>query len=244
MEIQHLDILLRLLIAHLLADFFFQTDKIVEGKKKGAGSRYFILHILIVGLLTYLLLGDWTNWWAPLLIMVLHAVIDIGKIYLKKDNVWIYLIDQIFHLLSILFIWILITQNDFYHLVDLIIAPLFNEEVLIVLTAYLLISYPTGYLIGYLTKEWQDDLERGGEESLKKAGRSIGIIERILVVSFIIINAWAPVGFLLAAKSVFRFGDLKEGREHKKTEYILIGTLLSFTFAIILGVIIHFLITR
>jgi len=43
------------------------------------------------------------------------------------------------------------------------------------------------------------------------------------------------VGFLLTAKSVFRFGDLKESKDRKLTEYILIGTLLSFGIAIIVG---------
>jgi hypothetical protein len=40
------------------------------------------------------------------------------------------------------------------------------------------------------------------------------------------------VGFLLAAKSVFRFGDLKDDHDRMRTEYVLIGTLLSFGIAI------------
>ena len=64
-------------------------------------------------------------------------------------------------------------------------------------------------------------------------------IERILIFTFILIKQWPAIGFLIAAKSVFRFGELKEGKERKKTEYILIGTLLSFTFAIIVGILIY-----
>jgi hypothetical protein len=41
----------------------------------------------------------------------------------------------------------------------------------------------------------------------------------------------------LAAKSVFRFGDLKESKDRKLTEYILIGTLLSFGIAIASGIV-------
>jgi len=40
---------------------------------------------------------------------------------------------------------------------------------------------------------------------------------------------------LIAAKSVFRFGDLRESKNRKLTEYILIGTLLSFGIAIATG---------
>ena len=43
------------------------------------------------------------------------------------------------------------------------------------------------------------------------------------------------VGFLLAAKSVFRFGDLKDDKDRMRTEYVLIGTLLSFGIAIGIG---------
>jgi hypothetical protein len=41
----------------------------------------------------------------------------------------------------------------------------------------------------------------------------------------------------LAAKSIFRFGDLKESKDRKLTEYVLIGTLLSFGIAIAVGMI-------
>ena len=48
------------------------------------------------------------------------------------------------------------------------------------------------------------------------------------------------VGFLLAAKSIFRFGDLKEAHDIKLTEYVLIGTLLSFGIAIITALMTQF----
>ena len=59
---------------------------------------------------------------------------------------------------------------------------------------------------------------------------------------FIITNNWSGVGFLLAAKSIFRFGDLTKSDDRKLTEYILIGTLLSFTFSIITGLGYNYLI--
>jgi hypothetical protein len=46
-------------------------------------------------------------------------------------------------------------------------------------------------------------------------------------------NFWEGIGFLLAAKSIFRFGDLKDKQDIKLTEYILIGTLLSFGIGIL-----------
>jgi len=54
---------------------------------------------------------------------------------------------------------------------------------------------------------------------------------------FIVIGRWEGVGFLLTAKSVFRYGDLSESKNRKLTEYVLIGTLLSFSLAIIAGLV-------
>ena len=58
------------------------------------------------------------------------------------------------------------------------------------------------------------------------------MLERLFIFSFIILNYWEGIGFLLAAKSVFRFGDLSKTEDRNLTEYILIGTLLSFGLAI------------
>ncbi|MCV6628749.1 MAG: hypothetical protein OIF50_02705 [Flavobacteriaceae bacterium] len=65
------------------------------------------------------------------------------------------------------------------------------------------------------------------------AGRLIGVLERILVTTFVISNQFAAVGFLIAAKSILRFQD----HETLKTEYVLIGTMLSFGTAIILALL-------
>jgi uncharacterized membrane protein YidH (DUF202 family) len=45
------------------------------------------------------------------------------------------------------------------------------------------------------------------------------------------------LGFLMAAKSILRFTD-KDEMTQKKTEYVLVGTLMSFASAAIVGVII------
>jgi hypothetical protein len=60
----------------------------------------------------------------------------------------------------------------------------------------------------------------------------LGILERLFIFFFILLKYWEGIGFLLAAKSVFRFGDLSKSEDRSLTEYILIGTLLSFGMAI------------
>ena len=85
---------------------------------------------------------------------------------------------------------------------------------------------------------WSKALHDSNDQSLNNAGKYIGMLKRLFVFSFVITGNWQAIGFLLAAKSVFRFGDLKESKDRKLTEYILIGTLLSFGIATGTGLIV------
>ena len=113
-----------------------------------------------------------------------------------------------------------------------------SPEILIYVAAYLLVTIPTSILIYELTHKW-DVVVNGYDrkESLKNAGKWIGIIERFLVLTFTLLGTFEPIGFLIAAKSVFRFGDLTNSKDTKRTEYVLIGTLVSFSIAIIIGLL-------
>jgi hypothetical protein len=70
---------------------------------------------------------------------------------------------------------------------------------------------------------------------LVSSGKYIGILERLFVFGCILLSQWSAIGLLVTAKSVFRFGDLSRAKDRKLTEYILIGTLISFGLAIAIG---------
>ncbi|NBC17505.1 MAG: hypothetical protein GVY18_09360 [Bacteroidetes bacterium] len=84
-----------------------------------------------------------------------------------------------------------------------------------------------------------EPLENGFEDG----GRVIGLYERLLIFVFVIAGAPAAIGFLVAAKSLFRFGDLKDDEHRKNAEYIIIGTLMSFAFALVVAYGTRFLLT-
>jgi len=48
----------------------------------------------------------------------------------------------------------------------------------------------------------------------------------------VMLQQYTAIGFIIAAKSILRYNESKTG----KTEYVLIGTLLSFSFALIIGI--------
>ncbi len=101
----------------------------------------------------------------------------------------------------------------------------------------LFLTNPSSILIKVLISSWSPIEKKKGEHSLANAGKYIGILERLFVFGFVISNNWEGIGFLLAAKSVFRFGDLNDAKDRNLTEYILIGTLISFGIAVLTGVI-------
>jgi hypothetical protein len=105
------------------------------------------------------------------------------------------------------------------------------------LTLVLFLTQPTSIILSNLLKKWSDSIPSQPDQSLQDAGKYIGVLERLFVFTFIVTGNWEAVGFLLAAKSVFRFGDLRKSKERKLTEYILIGTLLSFGTAMIAGLL-------
>ena len=61
----------------------------------------------------------------------------------------------------------------------------------------------------------------------------IGQWERALIFLFVCSGQFGSIGFLVAAKSIFRFGELKDRDNRMEAEYITIGTLMSFGWALV-----------
>jgi hypothetical protein len=227
-------ILVKLILAHLLGDFLLQPDSWVKAKKKKKLTAYQLyLHILIHFALIMLLVFDLTFWkWAVILAMV-HLVIDVIKLYAVKEKTQrqYFFIDQGAHFLLIFSIWLIYQGNTF---------PLQNlqyDNILLWITAVYALTTPTSMAIVFFISKWSPQTGADNEDSLEEAGKYIGMLERLFVFAFVISGHWEAIGFLLAAKSIFRFGDLKESKDRKLTEYVLIGTLVSFGIAMLIGVI-------
>lgn len=231
-----LTIILQLLLAHVLTEFVFQSDKMLIHKQTfKIRSWYLYVHSFLAGLLTYLILQQWTSFLVPIFIMVSHLLIDLIKLYHKKDNLKVFLLDQGLHLSMLVIAWLYLIEG--FDRVIPVFSDFFRDDHnLIVGLGYLIVIFPVGFIIGKATENWQKELATEKDQnSLKKAGRYIGIFERILVLTFVISSNFSAIGFLIAAKSILRFSDTKGAR--KQTEYVLIGTLMSFAICIIIGLI-------
>ncbi|NMM48212.1 DUF3307 domain-containing protein [Marinigracilibium pacificum] len=227
-------LLLLLLIAHLLGDFVFQPGLWAKDKlNRKIKSKWLYFHVLVHGVLAAsILLIDSSYWWIPMVIIITHYGIDLSKAYLegKVKPPILLIIDQVLHI-SVLTLIVKLTGVNISISIDYDL-----NSVLLFLMVILMVTYMGAVFVKITIASWSPSSFSDSDDSLVNAGRYIGIMERLFVFIFIITNHWEGIGFLLAAKSVFRFGDLKEAKDRKLTEYMLIGTLVSFGIGIIGGI--------
>jgi len=227
-------ILLKLFLAHIIGDFFLQPKKWVKEKEaKKLKSLKLYIHIAIHIALLFILTWDVTLWPLIVAISVSHFIIDVAKLFFqnkKTKRLWFFA-DQVLHIVSIFIAYTLLIENNFN------VETIITEQALLLIVCLLFLTQPVSIIMKTIFSKWNIAKLTQGNESLKDAGMYIGILERILVFVFVILNHWEAVGFLITAKSVFRFGDLKESKHRKLTEYILIGTLISFGIAIFVGIL-------
>ena len=227
-------ILVKLLCAHLCSDFVFQTDGINEGKRKSGikGIGYQLLHSAVHAGMAYLLVAEWSCWFIPLVVFASHFLIDLIKCKsFREKSLDTFLVDQLCHIAVIVCLWYILIGGN----VNLsCLENICSVNVWVTIMAYILILKPSSIFLTLFLDKWTP--ASPSTQSLPNAGQWIGYIERLLILTFVLTGSIEGVGFLLAAKSVFRFGELNKAKEIRTTEYVLIGTLSSFTIAILIGI--------
>jgi len=243
-----INLLLRLLIAHLLTDFVLQPGSWVKDKEEKQGkSVKLYLHVAVTAIAAYILSGRYDNWVIPVVIFITHLIIDFVKSKSNKDKFSYFIVDQLAHLAVIILLW-LSTDNIWPAIGPSVNAITSNNKLWIITAGYLFISWPLGMIIGKATQKWRDQINRENainqpenndeqELGLASAGKWIGICERVLILTFVIMAQYTAIGFLMTAKSILRFSE-KEANTQLKTEYVLVGTLVSFASSAMIGILI------
>lgn len=227
--------LTKLFLSHLLTDFLLQPNKWINHRRTHKfGSKYLYIHTLITAVLAWLFIG-WSYWLVALIIFITHTLIDGWKSG-KADEPKYFLIDQALHLLVIISCW----WFTFHNLTDLRVS--LNDigtdvHLWVTVTAFIFLMWPAGLLVGQLTKTWRSQLSN--PEALNNGGKWIGIIERCIILVLVLQNQYEAIGLLIAAKGIIRFKEA-DGAE-RKTEYLLIGTLISISLAIVVGLAVIYL---
>jgi hypothetical protein len=171
------------------------------------------------------LVGQWLLWPLPLLVLFSHFLIDFLKQKSGRDTACAFAADQIIHLAVLAALAFLFRRMGFAEKTGRFYQPL------VLVSGLVATVQGSGFFVAKVTRR----LIRENNliiEGLKNGGKRIGQLERTLIFLLVFIGQPAGIGFLIAAKSVLRF---EETKKQQLAEYVLIGTLLSFSLALALS---------
>ena len=209
-----------LLLAHAAADFLLQPDRMVRDKRRPA---WFALHIAVV--LASAIAATGSLHPALLALALAHAAIDAAKLATRDTGLAAFLLDQCAHLATLVLTAALAPA---LFATGLWAGTPYLPALFAIAAGAILAIRAGGFAIGLLMAPWAAEITLDG---LRDGGRAIGQLERGLIFLMILGGLPEGIGFLIAAKSVLRFGTVRE--EAKLSEYVIIGTLASFGWAML-----------
>lgn len=221
-----------LVTAHLLGDFVLQPGWM---NKRKSSLHVLLFHATIVAALSYVLAGVWFAWEIPVTILITHTLIDFVKVRSRRHDLLAFTLDQAAHILVIA---VLVWRLDFAPVAFFWVTRLGHQVTsLLVLTAAVIATTKVaGIVIEKAIHRFQDQLpKRAGDQGFLAGGETIGHLERFLILIFVLIQEPGAIGFLLAAKSILRFGELREHR--KEAEYVIIGTMWSLVCGLVVAIL-------
>ncbi|TAE86094.1 MAG: DUF3307 domain-containing protein [Bacteroidetes bacterium] len=230
------NLLIRLMMAHVLADFVFQSKHMVDNKNWF--SKPMLQHIGIVAAATVVFTFSWQ---LTLAVTSIHWVIDGCKCSLKRKyperESALFFADQFAHILSIIVIWGM-HQGVMRAITQTLILPFSTYNMSLVLLGYALVIWPMGYAMQFALKGIARTTNATNDENLEHGGKLIGLFERIIILTLVLLGEYSAIGFLITGKSIIRFAT--QG-ENLRSEYVLVGTMMSYALAILVGVMINLL---
>lgn len=229
-------VLLRLLIGHFVADFILQSRAMVHGKEtKVWKAAVLYWHAGFYAIIICVASSAWKQaYWLIPALFISHVLIDGWKAS-RGNSLMTFIVDQLGHLVVLTLVFFFLTQSAKVSAGAFFQKLWGSPRFLCVVLGYLIIIWPTGRLMNVLTAPFRRQFEDKTSRGLKSAGLWIGYLERAFLLSFILFDYLPGAAFLLGLKSIFRFGEIRDPKNRKETEYILIGTLLSFGFALAVG---------
>lgn len=247
--------LILLLLAHIVGDFYIQTDNIAN--KKEESIKWVLIHSFYYWI-TFLIISlpviSWEIVYGVTIAAALHALIDVMKylyingikrknrINMVKDRN-IFLGDQLLHFICLALIsYIFVLKNDPISLCSTF-SQFFNIAGISEMTmvswglALLIIHRPSNIAISKLLAKYKPEINEDEKIKDNNAGRFIGTVERIIILIFISIGQYSAIGLVLTAKSIARYDRISKEKDF--AEYYLLGTLISTFIVIVVSFVIR-----
>ncbi|TPE47384.1 DUF3307 domain-containing protein [Amaricoccus solimangrovi] len=231
-----------LLLGHLLGDFILQTRRMVAGK---ARLPMLLGHVGLVLLVTWAALGFAPMPGPILLIGISHFASDLAKQrYVatcrardRRAGFGAFATDQAAHLAAV---WLAASLWPGAWAAGLWARPWLLgllpgldrlPEGMALAGGLIATVWAGGYAVRELMAGLKLPADPESDTSLPLGGQIIGRLERLMILMLLLANQPDGIGLLIAAKSILRFSEVSEG-DRRASEYVIIGTLASFAWAI------------
>ncbi|MGE5571542.1 MAG: DUF3307 domain-containing protein [Bacteroidota bacterium] len=250
--------LLLALLAHVVADFVLQPDNVVESKGRQKLGGY-LRHGTVVFLCSVAAFHPYGLGTALLLaaaISLAHIAIDWLKNLVDRGasparSLGVFVADQCAHA-AVLLATQELANASVVHLSDKVVwfyrevllakttvalapawagAGLSLDRALVVAIAYIVAIFAGAVVVRRVLDAFSISVE---PRLATNAGRYIGMVERVLMLTLVLVDALPSIAFVLTAKSLARFQELNDMRF---AEYYLVGTLTSACVALAIGVV-------
>ena len=229
-----------LVIAHLIGDFYFQTNGMA--KEKQSSFKILLLHCLIYTITIYITIYILTgqviaNLCMAAIIGLAHIFVDYIKMEYEKNHqkakVILFILDQIIHI-SILYWAYLNFKTEI-----LLNLGTYGFNIVAIVISILICGKPAAIIISFVldmlnSSEQQNQSVSEKSQSYLRVGSWIGILEREIILVLGILQEYEAIGFVLAAKSLARHKQLDKPDFAEK---YLVGTLLSSLIALLCAII-------
>ncbi|CAN5649304.1 hypothetical protein BH23PSE1_BH23PSE1_18450 [soil metagenome] len=225
-----------LLFAHVFADFLLQSGKMVREKRR---PLVLLAHVAIVAGLSWLALGLPAAPPPILLVAGSHLVIDWLKLRFGGPGIGAFLLDQTAHLAMIalaaaLFPGAYAAGLWAHPAVAALPGAALLPQAMLLAAAVVGAVWAGGYAVACLMLGLSIPPDPAEDPSLPQGGRMIGQLERLIILVLVLLGETIGIGFLITAKSILRFGEVQRSRQI--AEYVIIGTLASFAWALVVAI--------
>ncbi len=234
-------LLLKLAAAHLAGDYLFQSRRVALGKHR---VRMLGMHLGLHGLL---LLGvALSEAPAPrlaaalVLLLAAHGLIDAWTSRRGGRDLKLLVTDQGLHALTLLGAVALARPDESVRLLAVAGAWTADPRAWILVAGVIAALWAGAVVVGRIVTPFADALTPDGEAprpGLARAGWTIGVFERALVLIAILLRIEALVGFVIAAKAILRLPEARDPEHRALAEYYLVGSLASIAWAVLIGVL-------
>lgn len=228
------------ILGHILGDFYFQSEKMAEEKKKD--YKVLLQHSVIYAftvLVMIMLFGEPGQWGKLpgvfLLTGISHGGIDWLKSRIQSSKFLIkpyafFLTDQILHMTCLYILSTMFFGNSIcYGIIEKMLPVSKISSVSEFVIAILLCWKPASIFIAIVFSKIPEKNKKEKNEKGAKVGALIGILEREIILLLGTMGQFGAIGFVLTAKSLARYKQLED---KEFAEKYIVGTLLSALIAL------------